>query len=98
MRLSRRFLAIVGAADPPPHGIRRSAPAADAAPLENDKSVIKEKADVWLRYVIVTSECKLVKKFIHIMDKRRKRVKGAVRRQGEARPLTLREPTRLLSG
>ena len=29
---------------------------------------------------------------------RRKRVKGAVRRQGEARPLTLREPTRLLSG
>ena len=86
------------AADPPPHGIRRSAPAADAAPLENDKSVIKEKADVWLRYVIVTSECKLVKKFIHIMDKRRKRVKGAVRRQGEARPLTLREPTRLLPG
>ena len=29
---------------------------------------------------------------------RRKRVKGAVRRQGEARPLTLREPTRLLPG
>lgn len=29
---------------------------------------------------------------------RRKRVKGAVRRQGEARPLTLREPTRLLLG
>ena len=36
---------LVGAADPPPHGIRRSAPAANAAPLENDKSVIKEKAD-----------------------------------------------------
>lgn len=29
---------------------------------------------------------------------RRKRVKGAVRRQGEARPLTLREPTRLIPG
>ena len=29
---------------------------------------------------------------------RRKRVKGAVRRQGGARPLTLREPTRLIPG
>lgn len=33
-----------------------------------------------------------------ITPERRKRVKGAVRRQGEARPLTLREPTRLIPG
>lgn len=59
-------------------------------------------------YRITPEELEEINQLLEEMDKmeqrggrgstRRKRVKGAVRRQGEARPLTLREPTRLLPG
>lgn len=64
-----------------------------------------EKYRNWMPepYQITPEELEEINRLITRRDRqdgatRRKRVKGAMRRQGEARPLTLREPTRLIPG
>lgn len=47
MRLSRRFLAIVGAADPPPHGFPSRCPCRLWRHHYIQKTVIKEKKKKW---------------------------------------------------
>lgn len=53
-------------------------------------------------YRITPEELEEINQLLEEMDKMEQRggrgSRGAVRRQGEARPLTLREPTRLIPG
>lgn len=64
MRLSRRFLAIVGAADPPPHGFPSRCPCRQRRHHYIQKTVIKEKREMAaykLLLILQNTACHFVK-------------------------------------